>query len=53
MIVTPKNDNKNFDTNDINVLSNCQIEVFIKKCYYKKNGWAFMDSLGKIAYKNI
>ena len=43
MIVTPKFLNKSFDTNDMNVYSNGQIDVFLEKCYSTKNGWAYMD----------
>ena len=53
MIVTPKFENKSFDTNDINVLSNGQIDLFLEKCYQKKNGWAFMDGQGDIPIKNL
>ena len=43
LIVTPKFENKSFDTNDMNVFSNGQIDVFLERCYQKKNGWAYMD----------
>ena len=48
MIVTPKFENKSFDTNDINVLSNGQIDLFLEKCYQKKKGWAYLDGQGEI-----
>ena len=53
MIVTPKFENKSFDTNDVNVLSNGQIDLFLEKCYQKKNGWAYMDGQGEIPNKNL
>jgi hypothetical protein len=43
LIVTPKFENKSFDTNDMNVFSNGQIDVFLERCYQEKNGWAYMD----------
>ena len=53
MIVTPKYENKSFDTNDINIFSNGQIDLFLEKCYQKKNGWAYMDGQGEIPNKNL
>ncbi len=49
MIVTPKFENNSFDTNDMNVLSNGQIDVFLEKCYQTKNGWVFMEGQGEIS----
>ena len=53
MIVTPKYENKSFDTNDQNVLSNGHIDLFLEKCYQKKNGWVYMDGQGEIPIKRL
>lgn len=53
MIVIPSGKIKCFDTNDMNILSNGQIDVLFEKCYQIKNGWAFMDGQGEILLKDI